>query len=173
MLTFTFAYNTDYLRALRDTINEERNLSCEKTGTMQKQIYPAWNRICAIMDRLDDTVNYINGMVLGECHNRSAFDFYEFINCSYIVIDCIKSIAEIYSLDLSELEDSKSVFGDPFLSGGTDGLFFNYIRSLCAVHPICTSYKRDSVKVLSQNRFCPLGSRSLPGRWPLPVNGHL
>lgn len=39
------------------------------------------------MDRLDDTIQYVNDMTLGDCSSpRSAFDFYDFINCAYVIM---------------------------------------------------------------------------------------
>ena len=43
--------------------------------------YYAWNRTCAAMDRLEDTIAYLNQLELGKRRNsRAAFDFYDFIN---------------------------------------------------------------------------------------------
>jgi len=96
------------------------------------------------MDRLEDTLGYINEMELGKCKsNRAAFDFYDFINNAYIVIDCIKTIGHIFGVDnhlIEDIEDSSLVFGS---KASSDGRYFEYVRSLCAVHPLCTSHQNE------------------------------
>lgn len=142
---YHFHYNTKYAQNLRDVINERQKFSLEKEHKHEKYnyVYFAWDRICAIMDRLDDTLEYINGMELGgNVFKRSAFDFYEFINCAYVIIDCIKTMGRIFDIDrqiFKNVENSQEVFGDEYSDDGTDHEFFSYIRSLCVVHPLCTS----------------------------------
>lgn len=161
-ITFTFHFDLSLTRNLRDAINEKRNLSQNKEGQLnnKKNInYLAFDRICAIMDRLDDTIQYVNDMTLGDCSSpRSAFDFYDFINCAYVIIDCIRTIGQIFKLDNSNfesIEKAQEVFGNVLMANGTDGLFFEYIRSLCSVHPSCTS--RSKYPYLQEAPFhcCP------------------
>lgn len=156
---FTFRFDVEPAKNLRDAINEKQNLSIEKEHEIKdaktKKFVPyfAWDRICAIMDRIEDTLDYLNLIELGKCcSSRSAFDFYDFINNAYLVIDGIKIIGQIFALDntkIDSIEKSQEAFGDVLNAGGTDGQFFNYIRSLCAVHPFNTTrhpvYMKDSV----------------------------
>ena len=156
---FTFNFDVEPAKNLRDAINEKQNLSIEKEHEIKdaktKKFVPyfAWDRICAIMDRVEDTLDYLNLIELGNCcSSRSAFDFYDFINNAYVVIDGIKIIGQIFALDntkIDSIEKSQEAFGDVLNAGGTDGQFFNYIRSLCAVHPFNTTrhpvYMKDSV----------------------------
>lgn len=156
---FTFDFDVEPANKLRDAINEKQNLSIEKEHIIWNEkkkkgvSYFAWDRICAIMDRIEDTLDYINLIELGNCcSSRSAFDFYDFINNAYVVIDGIKIIGQIFALDntkINSIEKSQEAFGDVMEAGGTDGQFFNYIRSLCAVHPFNTTrhpvYMKDSV----------------------------
>lgn len=145
---YTFNFNTDNLAFLRNAVTEKENVSLNKTRFSREynQHYFVWDQLCAIMDRLDDTVDYINMLQIGKCRSkRSAFDFYEFINNAFIVIQCIKTIAQIFNVDnqkIRKIENSQEVFGDVLDVGGTDGLFFEYIRSLCAVHPVETNRKK-------------------------------
>lgn len=54
-------------------MNEQQNISYEKRDNKNHR---AWDKICAIMDRLDDTVYYLNGLELNTGkYERSAFDF--------------------------------------------------------------------------------------------------
>lgn len=140
---FTHKFNLEKAKKLREKVNEFQNLTLEKKSvTTDKKIpYLAWDRICVIMNRLEDTLDYMNTMELGNCRsNRAAFDFYEFINCAYVVIDCIKKMYIIYAekntQEIKSIEDSCSVFQQ---SNGSDGRYFEYIRSLCVVHPTETN----------------------------------
>ena len=147
---FTHKFNLDKAKELREKVNEYQNLSLEKEDKIIKREkgkkdeilpYLAWDRICVIMDRIEDTLDYMNTMKLGNCRSyRAAFDFYEFINCAYVVIDCIKKLYIIYAGDdlkgIKNIEDSHCVFQNP---NGTDCRYFEYVRSLCVVHPAETN----------------------------------
>lgn len=157
---YSFHFDTINLHLLRDAINEDRHLSIEKQSTLKNNKsnvpYYAWDRICAILDRLDDTVDYLNKMELGHCRGpRSAFDFYEFLNCVYTVIDGIKTLGLIFDYSCKDLEDSNEIFQNPIISTGNDGLFFEYIRSLCSVHPFCTNYPKYPYLDGAKLHCCP------------------
>ena len=147
--TRIFSFNFDLKKAqkLREVVNEKVNISIEKQHELgDKHIpYMAWDRMCAIMDRLEDTLLYLNSITIGNCiSRRSAFDFFNFVNNEYIVIDCIKTMGKIFGVESEKfkaIESSNDVFGDVLEVGGTDDQFFKYIRSLCAVHPINTTQK--------------------------------
>ena len=51
---FKIELDTEILKRLRDKINEKQNISYNKMYGK----YRAWDKICAIMDRLEDTVEY-------------------------------------------------------------------------------------------------------------------
>lgn len=158
MTTFEFHFDTELSHKLRDAVNDKQNLSIDKTSNA-KDIgnYFAWDRICAIMDRIDDTIIHLNSMKLGCNQNRSAFDFYEFVSCSAVLIDCIREIGKIFNIDISligEIVNSQEIFGKEYSEAGTDGKFFEYIRSLCVIHPTNTSRQKE---YLQGSRFhcCP------------------
>ncbi len=148
MKTYKFHFNTEYAANLRDTVNDRQKQSLdnihEEKGT--KGPYRAWNRTCAAMDRLEDTLYYINKLELGKDKDtRSAFDFYDFINNSYIVIECIKTIGRIFRVDsqlIAEIENSTEIFGTRLSEKSTDQKYFEYIRALCSVHPLCTNHQQ-------------------------------
>ena len=153
-----FHFNTDLPNELRYVVNEKQNLSLDKEGHL-KGIgkYLAWDRICAIMDRIEDTINHLNAIELGDNDNRAAFDFYEFISCSAVLIDCIKSIGNIFNIDsalIKEIEDSQQIFGEKYSANGTDGKFFEYVRSLCAIHPTHTNRQKVYLRG-AQFHCCP------------------
>ena len=134
---FQINIDTSLLRRLRDKVNENQNISYNK----QYGKHRAWDKICAIMDRLDDTVDYLNELKLNTGkHRRSAFDFYDFMNNSAVVCDCIKELAKIFDVDDEEIKTSTEIFNQTGTDGkGTDSKYFEYLRSLCSVHPIETS----------------------------------
>lgn len=152
MKTFHFHFNTEYAEKLRDAVNDRHKQSIDVNHTVQTrknvtEKYFAWNRICAIMDRLEDTLVYLNRMELGGSdERRTAFDFFDFINNCFVVIDCIETIGSIFKLDAKyedDIEKSNSVFGTDLSPQSTDGNYFKYIRSLCSVHPLCTNHQEE------------------------------
>lgn len=149
MGTYRFNFNTHYAADLRDAVNDRQKQSIDNVHK-EKQTngeYYAWNRICAAMDRLEDTLFYLNSVELGKNKNtRSAFDFYDFINNAYIVIDCIKTIGKIFRVEsrlIEEIEKSSEVFGKRLSEDSTDQRYFEYIRALCSVHPLCTNHQNE------------------------------
>lgn len=143
---YQISLDSKLAQELRDTINGEINISLNKRQTLsinrKEKEYPAWSLICAIMDRIDDTVDYLNSLKLntGKYH-RSAFDFFAFINQAVVIIDCIDMLAKIYDVSFSQEDLSTNIFSQKGKDGqGTDKKYFAYIRSLCSVHPVETSY---------------------------------
>lgn len=160
MKTYRFHFNTQYAADLRDAVNDRRKQSIDNVHS-EKQTqgpYCAWDRTCAAMDRLEDTIHYLNSVELGRNKgSRSAFDFYDFINNAYIVIDCIKTIGNIFRVDsklIEAIENSSAVFGSRLGEKCTDRKYFEYIRSLCSVHPLCTNHQAE---FLNGSKFhcCP------------------
>ncbi|WP_088356640.1 hypothetical protein [Bacillus cereus] len=129
--------DTNVLEILRDKVNEQQNITINK----RYGEYPAWDKICAIMDRLDDTVNYLNELKLNTGkYQRSAFDFFDFINNASVVVDCIKELAKIFNVPDEKIKKSTYIFNQLGSDGkGTDKKYFEYLRSLCSVHPVGTN----------------------------------
>ena len=139
---FQINISTDVLKRLRDKINEEHYISYSKEFyDKNKKKHRAWDKICAIMDRLDDTVDYLNKLKLNTGkHRRSAFDFFDFMNEAAVVMDCITHLAKIFEVPDEEIETSTEIFNELGKDGkGTDKKYFEYLRSLCSVHPVETS----------------------------------
>lgn len=135
--TFQININVEVLVRLRDKINEQQNISYNKTYGK----YRAWDKICAIMDRLDDTVGYLSQLKLNTGkYQRSAFDFFDFMNNAAVVMDCITDLAKIFEVQDEEIKTSTEIFNELGKDGkGTDKKYFEYLRSLCSVHPVETS----------------------------------
>ena len=145
MKTFNFNFNTQYAADLRNAVNDrvKQSIDTVHSGKGTHGDYYAWNRICAAMDRLEDTLSYLNTLTLGHRGNyRAAFDFYDFINNAYIAIDCIRTLGTIFRVSsniIEDVEQSSNVFGKKLGFNCTDSKYFEYIRSLCAVHPLFTN----------------------------------
>lgn len=95
-------------------------------------------RLDCALNRIEDTLEYMNTIHLGSTvGKRSAFDFYDFVNCEMVVIDCIESIAKIFDMEqeIENLKQERSIFN----GAGTDMDFVKYIRSLASVHPLNTT----------------------------------
>lgn len=150
MNIFNFHFDETKARALRRAINDRQKFSIEREAEKTKEIkepYNGWLRLCATMTRLENTINHINKMELGKCTNGSiAYDFYEFVNCAYVVIECIRVVIQVFDLDnniIKGIEESADVFGTKYGREGNDSKFFEYIRSLCGIHPLCTSRRKE------------------------------
>lgn len=146
---------------LRNAITEQEEIS-------QKIVFKneyAWNRLCTIMDRIDDLVVYLNQLELNTGKwTRSAFDFYDFINESSVLIDCIDLIIKIYNINMNikktniftkksinQIQKNKLIINNKLDEKENDNMYFKYIRSLCSVHPAETNghliYQSDSLEV--------------------------
>ena len=66
MRTYRFRFNIQYAADLRDAVNDRRKQSIdnEHEERQTKGKYCAWDRTCAAMDRLQDTLDYLNRTVL-------------------------------------------------------------------------------------------------------------
>ncbi|PGQ46313.1 hypothetical protein, partial [Bacillus cereus] len=134
---FQICLDPTIIEMLRDKVNEQQNITINKKDGEQR----AWDKICAIMDRLDDTVDYLNRIKLNTGrYSRSAFDFYDFLNNASVVVDCIKQLAKLFDVPDDKIKLSTNIFNQLGKDEqGTDERYFEYIRSLCSVHPIETS----------------------------------
>ena len=72
--------NLDYCAQLRNKVNEYQHYSITRTHSLKNDNAPrGWEKICAIMDRLDDTTRYLNSLELQKTPGVLAvFDFYNF-----------------------------------------------------------------------------------------------
>ena len=65
MKTYRFHFNAEYVADLRDAVNDRRKQSIDNEHE-EKQTngkYCAWDPTCAAMDRLEDTLAYLNSVV--------------------------------------------------------------------------------------------------------------
>lgn len=137
---FQINLDTEIISKLRNTVNNQQNISYNKKCGKHR----AWDKICAIMDRLDDTVYFLNELKLNTGkYERSAFDFYDFMNNAAVIVDCIKELVKIFNVHDDKIKKSTEIFNQLGNDGkGTDEKYFEYLRSLCSVHPVETSRHR-------------------------------
>ena len=136
--------NDNVIRNFRNTINDYIDFSLLKK---YKNNDNAWNSICALMDRIEDIVIYLNEKELNTGKwNSCAFDFFEFIEQAGVLIECIDELYKIYDIKPSR---TKTIFkhkeiNEAYLSKLKeenkiakvgDLNYFEYIRSLSSVHP--------------------------------------
>lgn len=129
---------------LRQTVNEDAEFSyrhMKEISHANHKMSPAWQRICTLMDRIQDTAEHINGIQLHDIREkRIAFSFLDLMNHSSVLIDCVYEIARIYEIDMAIREKSTEIFHKPGKDdNGSDKEYFEYLRSLCSVHPINTA----------------------------------
>lgn len=143
---FEIDLDLDIIGDLRSKINNERHISMnkkftKKIGKNNKEFY-SWDLVCATMDRIQDTAEYLNSLKLntGE-YSRSAFDFINFISNAMTMIECIEDLAKTYEVSFENENKKIDVFNELGKDGqGSDLDFFKYIRSLCSGHPSNTSH---------------------------------
>lgn len=151
---FTFNFDTTKVNAIRLTL-EERSAFITKTqktvrvktannGKKKTATIPAFDTIYVALIRIEDTLLYINTLELGKKREgqRSAFDFFDFLNNMYVVVHCIRALAMVFNLadKVEEIEKSIECFGQKgFDDKGCDHDFFEYVRSLASVHPTDTT----------------------------------
>lgn len=150
--------NTYLCGDLRNKVNEYQHYSITKTHSIKNDKFTnGWKTICAIMDRIEDTAIYLNEIDLRKTNSRLCiFNFYNFMNISASLLDNIKFLAEIYDYDLSDIDKKTDIFnqlGSNHL--GTDKRYFEYLRSLCSVHPIETNHQKEFLDIYTKVECCP------------------
>ncbi len=151
-------------KKLRDTLNEQHNFMYERkagfkvpgNGKKEKET-KAYNCICACLDRIDSLVEHCNDI------SKNIEDVYglcDMLNYGQTLIDCISMVAKIYGVTYKS-EGDISCFNKKGLDGkGNDEKYFKYIRSLCSVHPVETSYHPSYQG--EQPEWCPWISKADP-----------
>lgn len=99
-----------------------------------------WNLVIACVERIRYTVRYLNELELGNAKYGFAFDFINFISNAAVLIDSVNMLAEAFDVDLSEENESYEIFNDRGSDDkGNDKQYFEYLRSISALHPTDTS----------------------------------
>ncbi len=147
---FQINLNLDYIESLDDTLNSQEHISQMAlfvSSEFKNKPYhgiSAWDCICVCVRRIRDTTEYLNSLVLGKTEYGSAFDFINFINNASVILSAIDMLAKIFDVDLKNENSSTRIFNQAGKNGkGTDKKYFEFLRSLCAVHPMETSRYRN------------------------------
>ncbi len=131
----------------RETVNEMPWLIYEDDEDKKH-----WNTICACMERITDIVDYLNNKELGDEQYRSnAFDFIDFIAQSSVLVDSVVRLSKIINGDSYDIRTSiphdvifkSKKFAPKFKLSESqecyDYKYYEYLRSICAVHPALTN----------------------------------
>lgn len=144
--TFQMHLDPELIEEFNASLNAHEHIS-EQISFVEKAFrgksywgVPAWDCICACVQRIRSIVGYLNDQVLGKTEHGNAFDFVNFINNTSVMLDSIDMLAGILGVDLEQENTRTDAFNKPGTNGkGTDKKYFKFLRSLCAVHPVETS----------------------------------
>lgn len=149
---YKISLNPEINSNFRSIVNDYIDFSIVKK---YKNNDDAWNSICAIMDRIDDIVVYLNQKELDNgSWNRCAFDFFEFIEQAGVLVECIDELYKIYDIEQPKynLIFKNKIINYKYLSEAKkknktikigDSDYFKYIRSLSTIHPSKTDRHKE------------------------------
>ena len=102
-----------------------------------------WHLICATLNRLDDTIKYLNSIEIDWDTEFVVFRFYDLLNytCQF-------------SANLYNIKGTKDIFGDIGNEKASDDKYIDYLRSLCAIHPTNTNRHINS-GYQEGKEYCP------------------
>lgn len=180
--TFQIHLDPEFIEEFSASLNAHERISEQISfieKAFEKKSYrgvPAWDCICVCVHRIRDTVGYLNDQVLGKMEHGSAFDFINFINNASVVLDSIDMLAKIIGVDLSQENARTAAFGQIGVNGkGGDKKYFEFLRSLCAVHPVETNRFKD-VYHTTDIVTCPfltwVSGSPLEMRWDCDLHAH-
>lgn len=151
---YKIALDRSIIDNFRDTVNDMPWLIYEDENDKKH-----WNTICACMDRITDIVDYLNNKELGDEQYRSnAFDFIDFIAQSSVLIDSIVTLAmtingENYNIRVEiphEIIFKNKKYASGFKPTKSkeyyDYRYYEYLRSICAMHPTSTNRHKEFQK---------------------------
>ena len=138
----------NHITDFRGYVHDNRHLILNNEPYRKK-----WNILCACMDRIEDIAKYLNSRILGKGDNHScAFDLIEFLSHSASMLDCIDTLIETLGAE-NEIDIPETIFKGKMITNqekldeklarirrrkpykNEDDLYFEYIRSIGAVHP--------------------------------------
>lgn len=121
-----------------DQLRDEFRFPSQKRGENKKET-GAYNCLCAALDRINETATHCNTLDIGNENIDGLFAFYDFLNYSQTLIDCITILGRIFGVKYN-LKDGLSCFRyTEENEKGNDEKYFKYLRSLCAIHPVQTN----------------------------------
>lgn len=134
--------NLAYLEKFNDVIS---NNACFSKKTINKRIdksekntyrYQYFNQLCTCIIRIRETSAYLSDFDFKQDNNhKQAFDFYEFLNCIWIIFGCTETVFSIFNQELSDYIRGKNAFKKSNRTHTDDVKFFKFIRSASTAHP--------------------------------------
>ena len=154
--------DSQLINNLRDTINET-NIFVQDEAQKDK-----FNLICAIMDRIDTAIYYINNNYNKFPSKEEEFVIYLFYCCN--IVQTIKNAYDKLNIEMPIGNNYFEEVWNRIENGGkipktyTDDKFFSYFRSLVFAHPTDTS-KSIPDRITGEKQYSPYillnGSRML------------
>lgn len=140
------------LKELRNQINEDDFVYTNYKN--QGKDY-TWHLICATLDRLDDTVKYLNSLEIDwDADEFAVFKFYELLNYTCQIRDMVYDLAKLFSVSLYDIKKTKDIFGNIGNETASDDKYVEYLRSLCAIHPTKTD-RHNGYGYQTSKEYCP------------------
>lgn len=136
---FNQKIDCSYLDSFNDIINSS-DCFCRKiiNKNIDKKAYryQYYNQLCTCMIRIRETSIYLENFEFKQDNDfRQAFDFYEFMNCLWIVYGCTDDLFSVFGLELSKYISGTHCFEKSNLTKSDDIKFFKFIRSAASAHP--------------------------------------
>ena len=127
--------------AFADQLRDEFHFPSQKKGKTTET--GAYNCLCAALNRIQETADHCNTLDVTNDTSTGLFAFYDFLNYSQTIIDCITIVGHIFGVKY-DFDNGPSCFRYAKENEkGNDERYFKYLRSLCAVHPIETNAHRE------------------------------
>lgn len=148
--TFNQSIDCSFLDKFNDIINANE---CFWRKVIKKEIdskhyrYQYFNQLCTCMIRIRETSKYLEHFEFKQDNSfGQAFDFYEFINCLWIVYGCTEDLFKIFGLKLEVFLTNINCFQKSNMSKSNDIKFFKFIRSAATAHPSETTRYNNITK---------------------------
>ena len=137
--TFDKSINLTHFKTFNDIITNNvlfsKKTVCKRINTKTYR-YQYFNQLCTCIIRIRETSEYLQDFDFKQDNNhRQAFDFYEFINCIWIIYGCTETIFSIFNCDLTKCLNSKISFMKSDRAMVGDVKFFKFVRSASTAHP--------------------------------------
>ena len=135
--------------------------------------YDRYFELCTIMDRMEDTVELINGFELPEKENQfNATDFISWLNYAHLIYNCLYSLNKIFVVPnnntlfacgktqfYNDIDKEKTKYLGKYYVGvadGSDDDFFKYLRSMVLAHALKIDHKEFEKFSGSKYTYTPL-----------------
>lgn len=138
---FQIALDLSLIKDFSKQLDSEEHISMQKMfSTSKYHGINAWDCIATCVHRIHDTSGYLKDMKLGKMEHGNAFDFFEFMNNASVIVDSVDMLADVFDVDQTNFDSRFDIFQKRGKDGnGTDKDYFEFLRSLCVVHPQNTS----------------------------------